>query len=367
MRTIKGEELAALRWYGRTYRDGEQIYFNWTDSGFELAFTGRLLMAGLHVCPYMLQEPYIDAVTQASMMREVPDWPWIAVFLDGQEEPYRMLPVNAQEQEVLLFASAKIEHHRIRVVKLSEGAFYKIALRTLTTDGEAAAPETACGGTIEFIGDSITCGFGNGVNDAQRRFYAADENGWKTYAAITARNLGLDASIIAVSGITLLSGVKNMPYSFGMKDIYPYTDRLLEERLGKTEDFERWDFAAHPRDIVVLNLGTNDATAIAKSGDPAMEAAFRCEYAAFLAQLRTLYGPETRLVCTLGGIDHYLYDTIRDAVADYKKASGDERVWSFKFGKMIPGTEDVGACMHPTVALHEKMAGELTAFLRTLV
>ena len=367
MRTRTAGECRCLRWYGRTYQDDDRIYFDWTGSGFEVDFKGTLLMAKLHVMPNVLKEPYVDAVTQEAGVRDQTDWPWIAVCLDGEETPSRIFPVRAENQEVLLYYSPVAGRHRIRVVKLSEGALYQTALCALTFDGEISEPDVSFDGTIEFIGDSITCGFGNGVNDPQRRFYASDEDGWMSYAAIASRSLNLDFSIVAISGVTLVPDPVYMPYSFGMKDVYLYTDRLLEERLGRKENFRLWNFSAHPKDIVVMNLGTNDATAIIKSGDPEAERTFIEEYRAFIEKLRALYGKETKIVCSLGSMDYYLYDAILDAVRLYKQETSDERVWTFKYGKMMPETEDVGACMHPTAVLHKKMAAELTVFLKSIL
>ena len=53
------------------------------------------------------------------------------------------------------------EKHRIKIVKLTENFRTQPGIRSVEFEGEilAADPDTRDG--IEFIGDSITCGFGN--------------------------------------------------------------------------------------------------------------------------------------------------------------------------------------------------------------
>ena len=92
---------------------------------------------------------------------------------------------------------------------------------------------------VEFIGDSITCGFGNMSNERDHMFYSIDENGWNSHAAIASRQLNASFSILSFSGITVSRGIGNFQWMIpSMPELYPYTDRVFQEAGGEKEEFE---------------------------------------------------------------------------------------------------------------------------------
>ena len=156
----------------------EKLYFNWSLSGFEVDFCGTCLEAELECLPDSRPE---DVPAEGIMEKKtvmVEDWPWIQVVLDGEETPYQKLLLDRKSKRVVLFSSDKVEHHRIRVVKLTENFRTAVAVHSLICDGELSKPELRNRPTIEFIGDSITCGFGNLATDGNRLFFTADEDAW---------------------------------------------------------------------------------------------------------------------------------------------------------------------------------------------
>lgn len=76
------------------------------------------------------------------------------MVLDGEETPYQKLLLDRKSKRVVLFSSDKVEHHRIRVVKLTENFRTAVAVHSLICDGELSKPELRNRPTIEFIGDS---------------------------------------------------------------------------------------------------------------------------------------------------------------------------------------------------------------------
>lgn len=362
-----------MKLYGRTYLDEESdtLYFNWTCSGMEFQFRGTYLAACFHVLPGV-QTKQVPGETPGSVKtEETSDWPWLAVFVDGSAIPYRKLPLDREEVTVTIFHSEVEETHSIRFVKLTECFRAAVGVSSFIAEGDFLRwTEKECK-RIEFIGDSITCGFGNETNDGNRDFYAAEENGWMTHGAITARNMGMDVSFVCVSGISV-GKINDLPASYVMNDLYPYTDRLLEDKLAakrgqRKESYKLWSFAEHVSDIIVLNLGTNDATQIEFSADISeAEGTFRKNYYEFIKMIREYNGKHPQIICALGSIDYYLYDTIRRVVEQYKQENDDSRISCFKYTKMLMKGADVGASFHPSVHRHEIMARELTAFIRNL-
>lgn len=153
-----------------------------------------------------------------------------------------------------------------------------------------------------------------------------------------------------------------MPVAMNM--LYEYTDRPAQQ--AKELDADKWNFAAHPVDYVVINLGTNDSTAASFSDTPqCIEEQYKKDYIRFLKTVRRCNGEKTRIICAMGSMDYYFYDAMQSAVSAYQKETCDENVCCFKYCRMSP-QDPIGACGHPSELTQQKMAKELAAFIREL-
>lgn len=368
MHTIKINELfGRINRFGRSFYDAEKeaLFFNWTDGGIEFTFTGTLLLGAFSTHPdaHTVQVPGPPGM---AITDSFPDYPWIAVFLDGSDVPYKKMTFTQDEESVLLFSSDVPETHTIRIIKLTENFRTFTGIRTFSFDGEFGdKPIEAFAGSIEFIGDSITCGFGLGTLEPERQFYAWDEDGWITHGALTARRLNLKPSFICISGITL-AAYKMRMIPLSIEELYTYTDLPYEKAQGKEDHFTPWEFA-EPMDYVVINLGTNDVNAALFShGAVDGEAVYMERYLAFLHTLREKYGKDTKIICALGSIDYQYYNLIEKVVSRFREETGDDKIYSYKYRKMFVRGADVGGAGHPSKYKHVKMADELTALIESL-
>ncbi len=353
-----------LQKLGRIYEGvNQELFINWTCSGLRFHFQGTCLLAELGA---LSSDEYENPFDKASPSRKT--WPYVAVFLDEQEEPVRYFEVNDSQKNYLLYSSDQEEAHTITIRKMSENQKGKLSINKFITDGLIESAEDMKSKLkIEFIGDSITCGFGNLSNDRNRLFYSADENGWMSHAAIAARKLEAQFSIISCSGIALSKGIGNISWGLpSMPELYPYTDRMIEEQQG-TNSYTEWDFTGNKPDIIVLNLGTNDISLIEFNGE--LEAGiqrFEEDYEQFLRLLREKNGAEPFIICALGSMDYYLYDNIEKVVQRFSKEKDDHRISCFKYGR-IRLTEGFGACAHPSLPTHLRMGEELAAYIKALL
>lgn len=348
--------LPLVKIHGRTrYIAGRgAVFFNWTCSGFTITFSGRTLRARVLALEDRLPFPP-DAPA---------DLPVVAVVGGDSETVSARFPLAAGENEIELFSGGDGEH-TVRLVKFSENVRGKAALLSLETDGRLLpAKYTEKKLKIEFVGDSITCGFGNEAPGRDSLFHTGEENGWLTFGAAAARELDAEFNMISVSGIA--TGAPKYPLFPGknMEDIYEFTDIYCDERLGSTP--ERWDFS-DKKDIVVVNLGTNDSARIwsyqelTKADEEAEQ--FSARYRAFLEMIRRNNGHDTFIVCTLGPLDYFLYDRIEKVVAEYRRDTGDKNIAAFKLIGVNLMSEGFGAVSHPSVKTQLRMGKELAARL----
>lgn len=346
--------------HGRTVWDEEKqaLFCNWTCSGVTVRFTGTYLKVKLTVLA--------DQIPAMPGSPPTPDYyPHIGVVADG---------VTLENRQNILadgwydLWQGKAGEHTVRIVKVSENSRGKLGILTLACDGEILDAPKEKKPTMEIIGDSITCGFGDESGDNSPEFLCCEENGWMTYGAIAARELGYEWSQICVSGISASQPEHPMFPMPGMNEIYHLTDQLYDERRGVEP--AAWDFENHHTNIVILNLGTNDVNPIrfapSFKNTAAMETYFQKRYREFVEDIRRRNGKDTFIVCTLGSMDYYLYDRIKAAVEEYKQATGDERICTFKFGGINMMTEGFGAMAHPSAKTQERMGRELAFRLREL-
>lgn len=353
--------LNKLRIHGRTVwdEDKQALFCNWTCSGVTVRFQGTYLKARLTVLA--------DQIPAAPGFPENPDYyPCVGVVTDGETLENRQ-EITAEGWYDLW--QGESGEHTVRIVKVSENSRGKLGILSMVCDGEILELPAENKPVMEIIGDSITCAFGSESANNSPEFLCSEENGWMSYGAIAARELGYEWSQICVSGISASQPEQPMFPMPGMNEIYHLTDQLYDERRG-VEPVE-WNFSKHHTDIVVLNLGTNDVNPIRFSQDfgdvKAKEDYFQRRYQEFIGKIRQCNGKDTFIVCTLGSMDYYLYDRIQAAVDGYKRTTGDEEVCTFKFIGINMMTEGFGAMGHPSAKTHQRMGKELAFRLRELV
>ncbi len=203
---------------------------------------------------------------------------------------------------------------------------------------------------LEFIGDSITCGAGSDLTDkpcGQGEWYD-QHNAYLSYGPTTARLLHAQWHLSSVSGIGMQHSCCDMGYT--MPDVF--------DKINLSPNGPAWDFKQYQPDAVTICLGQNDGTENL--------AAFRASYVGFIQQVRIKY-PHAQIVCLTSPMGDApltaaLKDTLTQIVTQFNQA-GDKRVHAFFFSRHYGG----GCGGHPDLAAHQQIAGELTAYLRTLL
>jgi hypothetical protein len=126
--------------------------------------------------------------------------------------------------------------HSLIVMQGKDYNYVFIFKGLLLDDGAATHAPKVASTLIEYIGDSITCGYTNPQANSV------------CYAYVCSEALGTECTQIAYPGITLANG-------------YPRTGmdtQYFKEGCTNSPPTVDWDFGRYTPRIVVINLGTND-------------------------------------------------------------------------------------------------------------
>ncbi len=245
----------------------------------------------------------------------------------------------------------------VKIMKLSEAQYSSFGVgRIGLYSSYRIAPTTEKKLKIEFIGDSITCGYGIDEKSLYAPFSTQTENFSQTYAYRVAESLGADFSAVAFSGYGVYSG-----FTTGGRN----AEDVIGKHYNKAVLFPQsdWDFSETENDIVVINLGTNDASYCSNSY--AGKNAFIEEYKEFIKTVR-VNNPNAYILCVLGDMNNSLYTCIEEAVNQYSYETWDSYV-SARTISFDMGNTDIVIDGHPGVLANYKAANDLINIINELI
>ncbi|HVT72400.1 MAG TPA: SGNH/GDSL hydrolase family protein [Lacunisphaera sp.] len=275
-------------------------------------------------------------------------------WVDGK--PGRKFRVEAGEGFYPLARGLEAGEHTVELVRVTEcdqgpmrfGGF------ALERGGEALAWPDRPARRIEFIGDSITCGYGVESDDPHEHFTTGTENFCLGYAGLTARRLDADYLVVARSGIGMVRHYNGDREGDAdqMPTVYP---QLFYLQPGRD-----WDASRFTPDVVCVNLGTNDFSTTGVDVDK-----FVAAYARFVEMLLARY-PAAQVVALQGPMNtEPALKSAVDAALHRLRAEEMRRVHYLAFSPQ--GAHGYGADYHPNRAQAEITAGELTTYLANLL
>ena len=338
---------------GRTKTVDNILYIDYSCSGIEFEFTGSRLDVTL--CSNC--DDY-EEVLKA----------YVAVFINDSEIPHKRFVLNDKEKTYTLFQSKAIETVKVKFLKMSEAAFAKVGIKDIIIyDFKELKKIENKKRKIEFIGDSITCGYGNEGKLDVDEFNTAQENPWLAYASKTARKLNADYNLVSWSGIGIISS-----YTEGdvpndellMPKLYKYTDMDLDKTSDISEsNYDIWDNSVFIPDLIVINLGTNDFS-YTKDINERIEY-FKNGYFNFLKQVRQS-NPSSTILCILGVMGDDLYPSIEKCVSYFSNEFHDNNIFSMH---LTPQDEadGIGTDSHPSIITHDKLSVKLSEKIKEIM
>ncbi|WP_432221109.1 GDSL-type esterase/lipase family protein [Flavobacterium sp. TMP13] len=286
---------------------------------------------------------------------------YVSFELDGvnlgrfviQKDGVNTIPIKTTKKQAV---------HRLTIYKATEASSGAIVFSGTTAHLKKFKAQKKK--KVEFIGDSITCGFGNDAS-----LYPCGEGEWydqhnayMSYGPQLARDLDFDYVLSSVSGIGIYRNWNEEQENEAvMSDVY--------ENLHLNKDKSKpYNFDFQP-DLVSICLGTNDLS----DGDgkkerrPFNEDKFVNNYIEFI---KTVYvhAPKSRIVLLnspmiSGDRNAILVRCLNRVAAAFANDKKHLPIAVHLFTEMKPG----GCGSHPTIADDTVMANQLTAVFKELL
>ena len=275
-------------------------------------------------------------------------------------DPFKVAFANEQDSVITLASQLPDGIHEVFIMNCIESFLPVSEFRgfLLDQDCHLQAKERQYSLRLEFVGNSMTCGYGIESNNPSDTFSTETENHYYAYPALVSKGLNAQYVVVARSGIGVYRNYGG-PVEGSvdcLPNLYDYT------LYGDTT--EVWDFSRYIPDIVCVNLGTNDCVLEGYSIHLLKDA-----FVKFSQRLRSNY-PDAKIICMTGCMLHGkpLEDlqSVLDEVVQDAQIAGDKCMYRFDF---TPQTGDLGygAGWHPSKRQHERMADELISFIKTIV
>jgi len=222
---------------------------------------------------------------------------------------------------------------------------------------------------IEWIGDSFLCGYGNMVSNnpppngnPSTGFHAKNENGYESFGAISSRALAANFYSVAISGRGVYRNFDGSTTGV-IPSIY---ELIYPDSLGA----KHYSFQIN-QDLVVIKLSTNDFGPEIQSPPILLDStSFVKAYLSFI-DIVVKHNPKAKIILAIGGglSDWYPSGLKRlsrcrswvNVILNESKLLHSNKFDFFEFKTIsAPYGED----WHPTIKSQNKMAKEVTPFIK---
>ena len=265
-------------------RSAEPVVYDLKECAEKIKVYGRSLSVPIGIaCDHIASgiEFRVEAAGKIKLKANSSATLYYAVYVNGEQRERLKLQPGTAEYE--LTGALPKGVYQIKLINQTGVAYGRSELISISMNGRLLEAPGASEHLIEFIGDSITSGYGlvSGATTAPEHFDAT-----KSYAYQTAGLLNADHSVVAVTGWAILPESPDNPVKGCVPAIY-----------GKVCPWGRADTAYQPEksaDVVVINLGTNDV--LARSN---YETDFVSAAKAFALQVRAVH-PDAAIIWCYG-------------------------------------------------------------------
>jgi lysophospholipase L1-like esterase len=312
----------AIHYVGRVDRSNPtEVRFDWPGVSIGCIFTGNQI--GINI--------------------EGGEKNYFNLFIDGE-----LLSVFSAPRDTTLFfrLTNDVVHHELLLTKRTEADMGMARFTGFILDEKAEILPSSRKSTrrIEFIGNSITCGYGTEGANRDERFSPNTENN----------------HFIAHSG-------KGVVRNYGDEKMVSDPKETMPGRYDRTLDNDTthlWDFKQWKAHCVVINLGTNDY-----STQPHPDrVAFLNAYKELIAKVRSSHG-NVPIFCVVGPmINEPCFSYLKELTYFYRTEVKDTNIYFAGLpDKLLNDGVDLGSDWHPSYKGQLKIAAQLLAPIATVM
>lgn len=318
----------AFRYVGRfDFSDPKEVRYDWSGVYIQFNFRG----------------------TELALKMNDTGHNWYNVFLDDQAP--KVIDVKSDTTVVISNILGK-GIHRVQIYKRTEGSQGTGIFRgiVIPENGEILTWNDIPARKIEFIGNSITCGYGTEGLTKSERWKPSTENNYQSYAPIMARAFKADYHIVAHSGLGV---VRNYGYK---EKVSPGAMPHRFNRVFDEKELPLWDFQQWKPDMVVINLGTNDFSTLPFPDKDV----FIAGYEKLIMEVQKQYG-NLPVFCIVGPMtDEPCYSYVKEMVEKFRSVRQMKNVFFVGIPTyLMDEQKDLGSDSHPNYSGQRKMAAHV--------
>lgn len=334
-----------IKTYGRSLYDGG-ITADWSAAGIEFS----ALLSG-------------DVFITASFLGA--EGLYFTAYVNGEESRICVKDFPTEKKGVFRFPIARgldEGRYNIALIRQSEAERGPAKILDVEFEGEYLERPEDNGLLIEFLGDSITCGYANLAKanmDPEVCRTSAFEDATQSYAYLTACALGMDFSLISRQGTGIVAGWDYLTNPMGaIPKVYDLNCFYRDNTPYRPNRFA---------DIVVINLGTNDIYKfLGEEREPTLsEEDFIKTIHKVLSDIYE-FNNHPKMVVAVGMMTNPkahapLYRWYDEAIKLFENSKQDKIHFCH-----LPENYDGGKA-HPSVEGHRAAAAVLTEFLKKII
>ena len=280
---------------------------------------------------------------------------WLGVLVDGAPIARFPLTPGVRRYPVLVGMEGGVTHE-VSIVRDTQPSYDEaqpVLLHAVLTDGEPTASETRPL-RLEFIGDSLTVGEGCLGPESADEWRMPWISHHTAFPVLVAEALHAEKRLCALGGWGASRSWDN--------DENSRIGRIYDQLCGVTPGGDvPYAEPGDRTDAVVINLGTNDGSALNKmtaEERAAAEKVLKERAVELLTQVRARH-PEALILWAYGLCGHQVEPILQEAVVTRRQA-GDKRVL---YLSLTPAMSN-GSRMHPSREAHRLAAKEIIAALK---
>lgn len=313
----------------------------WSGSGVSMLFSGS----------YMEAEICSTARDHAS---------WMGVMMDGAPVARFPLKEGKHTYPVLAGLAAGVTHE-VTLLRDSQPSYDEdgpIELLAILADAPVECPEKKPL-MLEFLGDSLTVGEGTLGPVSAQEWRQVWISHMPAFPTLVSSALNAEKRVIALGG---WGAYKSWDCNHDSR-IGAIYEKLCAVTPGGNIPY---DFSERPADAVIINLGTNDGSALSKADPEELPREIENLIGDAVQLLKTVraHQPKAFIFWAYGLCGVGTMEPLRMAVEQYRKEMGDTRA---VFLPLPDAGGDVGSRSHPSRDAHRRAAETIIQAIRDVV